>query len=80
MVDIEETNKLFYQSDTKGIIKQIVLNYKGTRTILNVEDIYIMKDIVPSFCSLVIPNSRIHALEMPINNIIGRLRKPQCVD
>lgn len=71
MVDIEETNKLFYQSDTKGIIKQIVLKYKGTRTILNVEDIYIMKDIVPSFCSLVIPNSRIHALEMPINNIIG---------
>jgi hypothetical protein len=71
MVDIEETNKLFYQSDTKGIIKQIVLNYKGTRSILNIEDIYIMKDFTPSFCSLVIPDSRIHALELPINNIIG---------
>jgi Phage portal protein len=71
MVDIEETNKLFYQTDTKGIIKQIVLKYKGARTILNVEDIYIMKDFTPSFCSLVIPDSRIHALELPINNIIG---------
>src|ERR1051325_2437791 len=71
MVDIEETNKLFYQSDTKGIIKQIVLNYKGTQTILNVEDIYIMKDFTPSFYSLIIPDSRIHALELPINNIIG---------
>lgn len=71
MVDIEETNKLFYQSDTAGIIKQIVLNYKGTRTILKVEDIYIMKDFTPSFCSLVIPDSRIKSLELPINNIIG---------
>jgi hypothetical protein len=71
MVDIEETNKLFYQSDTAGIIKQVVLNYKGLQTILNVEDIYIMKDFTPSFCSLIIPDSRIHSLELPINNIIG---------
>lgn len=71
MVDIEETNKLFYQSDTQGIIKEIVLNYKGTRTILKIEDIYIMKDFTPSFCSLILPESRIHSLELPINNIIG---------
>lgn len=71
MVDIEETNKLFYQTDTAGIIKQIVLNYKGTRTILKVEDIYILKDFTPSFCSLIIPDSRIRALELPINNIVG---------
>src|SRR5690348_11727070 len=44
MVDIEETNKLFFQTDTTGIIKQIVLTYKDTRTILNVADIFIMKD------------------------------------
>jgi hypothetical protein len=71
MVDIEETNKLFYQSDTKSIIKQIVLTYKNTRTILQVEDIYILKDFTPSFCSLILPDSRIHSLELPINNIIG---------
>lgn len=71
MVDIEETNKLFYQTDTKGIIKQIVLSYKDTRTVLNVADIFIMKDFTPSFTSLVIPNSRIKALTLPVNNIIG---------
>lgn len=71
MVDIEETNKLFYQTDLKGIIKQIVLNYKGTRTVMRQEDLYIMKDFTPRFDSLVIPQSRICALEMPINNIIG---------
>ncbi len=30
-----------------------------------------MKDFTPSFCSLVIPESRIKALQLPINNIIG---------
>lgn len=71
MVDIEETNKLFYQSNLNGVIKEIALTYKGIRTILKVEDIFIMKDFTPRFDSLVIPQSRICALEMPINNIIG---------
>lgn len=71
MVDIEETNKLFYQTNQKGVIKKIVLNYGGIRTELEVDQVYIMKDITPSFSSLVIPESRICALELPINNIIG---------
>lgn len=71
MVDIEETEKLFLQDDQNGIIKQVVLKYKNTRTVLNVADIYIVKDFTPSFSSLVIPDSRICALEMPISNIIG---------
>jgi hypothetical protein len=71
MIDIEETNKLFYQTDIKGIIKEVILNYKGTRTVMKQEDLYIIKDFTPRFDSLVIPDSRICALEMPINNIIG---------
>jgi hypothetical protein len=71
MLDIEETNKLFYQTDITGIIKQIVLNYKGVRVPVRVEDLYFMKDFTPSFNSLVIPESRICALALPINNIIG---------
>ncbi len=71
MIDIEETNKLFYQTDTSGIIKELVLNYKGTRTVIKVADVFIMKDYTPSFNSLVIPESRIKALALPINNIIG---------
>lgn len=71
MVDIQETEKLFFQSDTNGIIKQIILTYKNTKSILQAKDIYIFKDFTPSFHSLVVPESRICALEMPINNIIG---------
>lgn len=70
LVDIEETEKLFYQSEGR-VIKQLVLTYKGQRTTLDVEDVYIMKDFTPSFDSLVIPESRIKSLELPINNIIG---------
>lgn len=71
MLDIEETEKLFFQSDANGIIKSIVLNYKNTRTVLQASDVYFFKDFIPSFKSLIIPESRICSLEMPINNIIG---------
>lgn len=71
MLDIEETKKLFYQSDVNGIINRIVLTYKGTKTTLQAKDVYIMKDFTPSFNSLIIPESRICSLEMAINNIIG---------
>lgn len=71
MVDIEETEKLFYQTNISGSIKEIVLNYKGKRTILDMKDIFIIKDFTPSFDSIVIPKSRMCAIEKPINNIIG---------
>lgn len=71
MLDIEETEKLFYQSDENSIIKKIVLEYKNTKTVLNASDVYFFKDITPSFTSLVIPESRVCSIEMPINNIIG---------
>lgn len=71
MVDIEETKKLFYQTDKKDIISKIVLNYNGVKTELNVADVYIMKDFTPSLDSLVLPESRICSLELVINNIIG---------
>lgn len=72
MLDIQETEKLFYLADNpNAIIKQIVLTYKNERVILQAKDVYIFKDFTPSFSSLVIPESRICSLEMPINNIIG---------
>jgi hypothetical protein len=73
MLEIEESNKLFYQTDQKGIIKEIKLTYKGEKTTIRVNDIYIFKDITPSFNTLIFPESRICSLEMPINNIIGAL-------
>lgn len=70
MVDIKETKELFYQNP-KGIISQIILTYKGVKSIIDIENIAIIEDFTPSFNSLVIPDSRIKSLQMPINNIIG---------
>lgn len=71
MLKFEETNKLFYQTDVTGMIKEIVLTYKGQETKLKATDIFIMKDFTPSFATLILPQSRIAALSLPINNIIG---------
>lgn len=71
MISIEETNKLFFQSDVAGMIKEITLTYKGVETKLKASDIFIMKDFTPSFYTLILPQSRISALAFPINNIIG---------
>lgn len=71
MVKVEETNKLFYQADVEGMIKEIVLSYKGAETKLKASDVHIMKDFTPSFHTLILPQSRIAALALPINNIIG---------
>lgn len=73
MVDIKETNKLFYQTDQSGIIESIVLVYRGERTPLKINSLYIFKDISPSFNTLIFPESRVCSIEMPINNIIGAL-------
>lgn len=71
MLDIKETNKLFYQTDLKGVVQSITLTYKSQRTAININDIYIFKDFTPSMDSLIIPESRVCSLRMPINNIIG---------
>jgi hypothetical protein len=73
MVDIEETNKLFYQTDMTGIIKQIVLKYKNQKQIIPANNIYIFKDFTPSINSLIFPETRICSLSMSINNIIASL-------
>lgn len=70
-VSVEETNKLFYQTDINGIVKTIKIKYKEAEMEVNVNDIYIIKDFTPSFKSLIIPESRIRSLARPINNIIG---------
>lgn len=71
MLHVEETNKLFYQTDMTGIIKNIKLRYKNTETTIDAKNIYLFKDITPSMSTMIFPESRIKSLEMPINNIIG---------
>jgi hypothetical protein len=72
MVDIEETRKSWLTAkDKKDVIKKIVLIFGEERAEIPVSDVYIVKDFIPSFKSAIFPESRICALEMPINNIIG---------
>jgi hypothetical protein len=73
MIVITESENLFF-SYSNAIVKtidKIELVYKDTRTELNVDDVFIMKDVMPSFSSIVLPQSRIQAQQKPINNIIG---------
>lgn len=69
-IDYDRTQELF---DRQGasILKQIVINFNGQRTTFNVSDLLIIRDFSPSFDSLTFPDSRLKAMEMPINNIIG---------
>lgn len=53
------------------IISSVYLVYEDERTELNVDDLIILRDFVPSFGSPVIPSSRIKSVAMPINNVIG---------
>lgn len=71
MIVPKETNKLWYQTDLKGIVEKITLVYKGVESELPLDQIYIFKDFTPSFNTMIFPESRICSLEMPINNIIG---------
>ena len=73
MIEIELTKRLFYQTDMKGIIKSVKLNYEGAIVPIPVEDITIMRDMVPNFNSPVFPESRLKSQQWPINNIIGSL-------
>lgn len=71
MLQIEESTKLFYQSDLSGILNYIQLNYKGISTKLPLENLFIFKDFTPSAESLIFPESRVKSLSMPVNNIMG---------
>lgn len=71
MLEFKESDRLFYQTNLAGIIDKITLTYKNVTSTLNVKDVFILKDFVPSFTSMIFPESRVCALEKPINNIIG---------
>lgn len=71
MVLIEETDKLWYQTNLSGIIAKITLDYKGVKQVLDADNIYIFRDYIPNSTSQVIPSSRLQPLAMNINNIIA---------
>lgn len=71
MVKLEDTKKLFRQGELSQIISKITITYQGQETEIELNDIFIMKDITPSFDTLILPDSKLSAVQDEINNIIG---------
>lgn len=71
MLEIEESEEIFYRGDGAKLFKKITLVYKNTRVNLDPESLWIMKDFTPSLKSVALPESRLCSLEMPVNNIMG---------
>ena len=73
MLKITEGNKLFLSStvSVEDIITKAVLCYKNIETTIDISNCFLFRDFVPSFDSVVLPQSRVQALSLPINNIIG---------
>jgi len=72
MIDVEETrNNWLLAKSNADVIKTIIINFGDQRVSIPVNDVYIIKDFTPSFKSSIFPESRVCAIEMPVNNIMG---------
>ncbi len=72
MVKIEEAEGLFTTITTiSDMIKSITLTYKDHETPLEKADVLILRDVTISTKSLLLPDSRLKALALPVNNVIG---------
>lgn len=72
MVNVEETKKNWLLAEeNKDVIKKIVIDFGNERTEIPLADVYVVKDTTPSLTSPIFPESRICAVEEPVNNIIG---------
>jgi hypothetical protein len=71
ILEVKETGKFLNQNDLTGIFESIEMVYGSERTMLDLSSCIITKDFTPSFRTMVLPESRICSLAMPVNNIIG---------
>lgn len=69
-IDYQATEEIF--SRTGGVaLQKLVISFNGKRSVFNVSDLLIIRDFSPSFGTLTFPESRLKAMALPINNIIG---------
>lgn len=69
IVDIKEKDGLFYKNGHG--IESILISYGNEQAFLPLDNVFIFRDIMPSFATVFLPDSRVRTLVMPINNIIG---------
>jgi hypothetical protein len=72
MIDFHPTGKFLKQTTMEKIVDYVTINYCGEITQVSINDICIVRDLtIPTDNMPMLPDSRIRALEMPINNQIG---------
>lgn len=73
MLEIEQKPQINLAAvvDIKDFIQSIHIVCNGQKVPLNLDDVFIFRDQTPSADSMILPESRMKALEQPINNIIG---------
>lgn len=72
-IDIKSTVEKFNANGGFGI-EEIDVTYNGTKVTFQMKDLIMIRDFVPSFSSsnsITFPGSKLRALGLPINNIIG---------
>ncbi len=71
-IDVQLTMERF--SKVGGaVLEEIIVNFGGTRTLLKLKELIIIRGSTPSFNTLTFPGSKITSLQMAINNIIGAM-------
>lgn len=71
---IKERSAIFFNSLTADeMVESITINYKDQKTTLEMKDVLILRDITPSMHTVLLPESRLKALSIVVNNIIGAL-------
>lgn len=72
-VDWDQTMENFTRAGGVAL-KVIYVRFNGGQAIpINLDELLIVRDFTPSFKTLTFPASKIHAMSLPINNIIGAL-------
>ena len=70
ILEIKEKKGIFYKGKNAQF-ESIRITYGGEYTDLPSDGVAVIRDIMPSFTSVMLPDSRVKTLQMPINNIIG---------
>jgi hypothetical protein len=69
-IDFDDTLEKFSRSGGASLT-EITLKFNNTKVVLQIKDLIIIKDFTPSFGTLIFPGSKLGAMALPINNIIG---------
>jgi hypothetical protein len=70
-VRLKVLSSIYGVQSQADMIDAVYFDYGGKQTPLDLNDVFFMKDLAPSFYTLALPESRIVPLSLPINNVIG---------